>query len=120
MKLNFKQMFPYQDSPERLEGHCKFYFQNDSVLLQECLDYLRQENKAFYNKNDFAKKACQSNPSYECCKKYAKDNDIAYEICTSSVEENKHAYNHNIYIIIGIIISIFILIVFIKLFLFKY
>lgn len=117
MKLNFRELFPLlrHDNVEEFEGHCKFYFEGN--LLNECLNYVRNNYKTIYSQNDFAKHACSSQPSVECCKQHAKDNDVAYEICVNAIPSSSSS--HSFSLLIFIIIIFIITIVMINLFLYK-
>ena len=117
MKLNFRELFPLlqHDNIDEFEGHCKFYFEGN--LLQECLDYVKNTYNVMYAQNDFAKNACSPSPSVECCKQYAKDNDIAYDICIQSIPTSSSSFSI-VYIVLFVIIII-IIITMIKLFLYQ-
>lgn len=83
MKFDFQELFPLirYGTKDEFAGHCRFYFPDDP---SECLDFVEKTIQMIEKENSFAWDACAVGgrvPSVECCKEYAKDNDVAYQVC---------------------------------------
>jgi hypothetical protein len=109
---NFEILFPllnYENSDE-YEDDCRFFFPEDPT---QCINYVNTCKQEWYNENDFALKQClqDKNLSIENCKKYAKTNDTAFNICKSHIPQSSPPIIYY-YIIIGFLI-LFIIVIFV-------
>lgn len=91
MKFNFQELFPLirYGTKDEFEGHCRFYFPDDP---SECLAFVDRTITQIESDNAFAWDACTvdgKRPTASCCKEYAKDNDVAYNVCMDRLATSK-------------------------------
>jgi hypothetical protein len=91
---------------------CDFFFLNN-IDLQNCYKFVDKKKQVLYDENKFAFEKCHQSPNLkECCKNYAQNNDVAYDICINQNQKNENMsssqmMNNNVWFYI-IIIIIFI------------
>lgn len=89
MKFNFKDVFPLAtiENADEYVGTCHFYFDGRPQILQECIDFINQIRTSLQDENSFALEKCRQENDYskDCCKKYAKSNDMAYDLCVNGL-----------------------------------
>lgn len=96
MALDFDAIFPligYRSLDENL-ATCRFYFEDQPDVLQQCTTYITARRDTLVADNRFAWDACrnENDPTTTCCKRHAQTNDMAYDMCVNElVQPHQHA-----------------------------
>lgn len=119
MKFDYQELFPLlrYGTKDEFEGHCRFYFPEDP---SECISFVNSTLNRIESDNRYAWDACRAKygdavPPADCCKTYAKDNDVAYQVCIDESKKMQEMQRHSMRhvfsvrnVVLAIIVLVFI------------